>query len=111
MKGVPDDSGMQAILTDIQSNIATAVDEPLFYTSVPLEGRMSVIRTEETNLGNMVADAVRAYYNTDIAFMNSGSLRCDRIVEAGVVTVKDVIGGFHSPARRPCRWLTCNAPC
>ncbi|KAF9220586.1 hypothetical protein BS17DRAFT_307347 [Gyrodon lividus] len=39
----------------------------------------------------MVADAVRAYYDADIAFINSGSLRCDRIIEAGAVIVKDMI--------------------
>ncbi|KIJ67333.1 hypothetical protein HYDPIDRAFT_84404 [Hydnomerulius pinastri MD-312] len=97
-KGIPDDPGMQTILADLQANIATAVDEPLFHTAVPLEGRMSVSRTQETNLGNMVADAVRAYYDTDIAFMNSGGLRCDRIIDAGVVTVKDVIGAYQFPA-------------
>ncbi|KAF8840285.1 5'-nucleotidase [Paxillus ammoniavirescens] len=89
---IPDDGGIHEILVQLQTNIAAGVDKPLFYTAVPLEGRTSVIRTEETNIGNMVADAVRAYYNADIAFINSGSLRCDRIIEAGVVTVKDLIG-------------------
>ncbi|KAF9236777.1 Metallo-dependent phosphatase-like protein [Melanogaster broomeanus] len=88
---VPDDNGVREILDHLRTNIAAAVDSPLFYTTAPLDGRTSVIRTEETNIGNMVADAVRAYYNADIAFINSGSLRCDRIIEAGVVTVKDVI--------------------
>ncbi|KIJ19416.1 hypothetical protein PAXINDRAFT_178979 [Paxillus involutus ATCC 200175] len=90
-KDIPDDGGIHEILAQLQTNIAAGVDKPLFYTAVPLEGRTSVIRTEETNIGNMVADAVRAYYNADIAFINSGSLRCDRIIEVGVVTVKDLI--------------------
>lgn len=28
----------------------------------------------------MLADAVRAFYNSDIAFVNSGAIRCDRII-------------------------------
>ncbi|KAH7925752.1 Metallo-dependent phosphatase [Leucogyrophana mollusca] len=74
-KRLPEDAGMQAILSSIQSQIATAVDGPLVYTATPLEGRFNFLRTQETNLGNIVADAVRAYYDTDIAFMNAGSLR------------------------------------
>lgn len=29
----------------------------------------------------MLADAVRAFYNTDIALVNSGAIRCDRIIQ------------------------------
>ncbi|KAF8556688.1 hypothetical protein OG21DRAFT_1520959 [Imleria badia] len=88
---LPDDSGIHHILAELQTRVADSVDKPLFHSAVPLDGRTSVIRTRETNLGNMLADAVRAYYNTDIAFTNSGSLRCDRIIDAGVVAVKDMI--------------------
>ncbi|KIK94606.1 hypothetical protein PAXRUDRAFT_25841 [Paxillus rubicundulus Ve08.2h10] len=75
----------------IRRAAAAGVDKPLFYSAVPLEGGTPVIWTEETNIGDMVADAVRAYYNADMAFTNSGSLRCNRIIEAGVVIVKDLI--------------------
>ncbi|KAG6373631.1 Metallo-dependent phosphatase-like protein [Boletus reticuloceps] len=92
---LPDDSGMHDILAELHARMADAVDMPLFHSAVPLDGRTSVVRTEETNVGNMLADAVRAYYNTDIAFINSGSLRCDRVIDAGVITVKDMIGAYH----------------
>ncbi|KAF3482278.1 5'-nucleotidase [Arthroderma uncinatum] len=72
-----------------------AVRHPLFRTQVPLDGRSSVIRSEETNLGNMLADAVRAFYDTDIAFINSGGVRCDRIIGKtdgqDALKVKDII--------------------
>ena len=79
--------------------MADTIDKPLFHSAVHLDGRASVVRTGETNIGNMLADAVRAYYNTDIAFINSGSLRCDRIIDAGVITVKDMISACR-------RWLS-----
>lgn len=94
---LPDDSGIHHILAELQMRIADRVDEPLFHSAVPLDGRTSVVRTRETNLGNILADAVRAYYNTDIALINSGSLRCDRIIDAGVISVKDMIGVYHRP--------------
>lgn len=73
-----------------------AVRHPLLHTQVPLEGRSSIIRSRETNLGNMLADAVRAFYDTDIAFINSGGIRCDRIIAAtnehNPLKAKDIIG-------------------
>lgn len=96
-KGLPDDSGIHAILTGLQTHIADTVDTPLFHSAVPLDGRMFTVRTRETNMGNMLADAVRTYYNADIAFINSGSLRCDRIIDAGIVTIKDMIGAWCLP--------------
>ncbi|EAW13545.1 putative UDP-sugar hydrolase [Aspergillus clavatus NRRL 1] len=77
----------------IQQRIGTLVQQPLLYTHSPLDGRGTVIRSSETNLGNMLADACRAFYGTDIALINSGSIRCDRIIEptASPLRVKDII--------------------
>lgn len=83
---------MRNILCAVQARITTVVDKRLLYTSIPLDGRSAIIRTAETNLSNLLADAVRAYYDTNIAFVNSGSVRCDRIIPAGEMTIKDVIG-------------------
>ncbi|DAA76892.1 TPA_exp: putative 5'-nucleotidase [Trichophyton benhamiae CBS 112371] len=84
-----------SILGSVQDQIMDAVRHPLFHTRVPLDGRSAVIRSQETNLGNMLADAVRAFYDTDIAFINSGGVRCDRIIAEtngnNALKVKDII--------------------
>lgn len=81
------------IISSIHARITGEVQHPLLHTRVPLDGRSSIIRSRETNLGNMLADAVRAFYDTGIAFVNSGGVRCDRVVDtAGVLSVKDIIG-------------------
>ncbi len=69
------------ILSTTQSKIEKEVAHPLLRTEVPLDGRTRIIRSQETNLGNMLADAVRCFYDTDIAVVNSGAIRCDRIIE------------------------------
>lgn len=88
-----------SILGSVHDQIMDAVRHPLFHTRVPLDGRSTVIRSEETNLGNMLADAVRAYYATDIAFINSGGVRCDRIIEQtnehNALKIKDIIGKYR----------------
>ncbi|KAJ2906404.1 5'-nucleotidase [Zalerion maritima] len=79
----------------IHETIQSAVQNPLFHSNAPLDGRSSIIRSQETNLGNMLADAARAFYNTDISFVNSGAVRCDRILPASSLdsplTVRDAI--------------------
>ncbi|EFR02476.1 2,3-cyclic-nucleotide 2-phosphodiesterase [Nannizzia gypsea CBS 118893] len=85
-----------SILGSVQNQIMDAVRHPLFHTRVPLDGRSTVIRSQETNLGNILADAVRAFYDTDIAFINSGGVRCDRIIAEtnghNALKIKDIIG-------------------
>lgn len=70
------------------------VAKPLVMTDAPLEGRTAVVRSREANLGNMLADIVRSFYNTDIAFVNSGAIRCDRIINPGPdepMLIRDII--------------------
>ena len=55
-------------------------------TRVPLDAHQSHLRAAETNLGNLIADAMRAEAGADIAIMNAGSIRGDRIYPAGPLT-------------------------
>lgn len=94
---LPTSTETLSILSSIQARVTHAVQYPLLHARVPLDGRSSIIRSQETNLGNMLADAVRAFYDTEIAFVNSGGVRCDRIIEPtrsghNVLRVKDIIG-------------------
>ncbi|KAL1735534.1 5'-nucleotidase [Schizophyllum commune] len=86
-----EDPRMLAIIADVDKRITFLSHNRIAYTAVPLHGLSSHVRSAEMNLGNMLADAVRAYYDIDIAFVNSGSIRCDRVIPAGVLTVRDII--------------------
>lgn len=82
------------ILHATHDKIEKLVMQPLLYTDVPLEGRMRLVRGQETNLGNMLADAVRAFYATDIALVNSGAIRCDCVVnsvDGSPLSIRDII--------------------
>ncbi|KAL8817151.1 MAG: hypothetical protein Q9223_003966 [Gallowayella weberi] len=94
---IPESSRMMTVLSSIHNRITKTVQHPLFHSSVPLDGRSTIIRSKETNLGNLIADAVRAFYDSDIALVNSGGIRCDRIIKPTTngkniaLTVKDMI--------------------
>jgi 5'-nucleotidase len=53
--------------------------------------RRGRLRTEETNLGNFITDAMRARMKADVAVMNGGGIRGDRLVPAGPLSRRDVV--------------------
>jgi len=53
------------------------------YSEVVLEGRFSKLRSEETNLGNFVADLIRLDTGAEAAIINTGTLRTNEVVDAG----------------------------
>ncbi|KAL4756892.1 putative UDP-sugar hydrolase [Aspergillus foveolatus] len=92
------------LLDSIHSRVDALVQEPLLHSHASFDGRGSVVRSQETNLGNMVATAVRAFYDTDIAFFNSGSIRCNQALGPTTpnrypLLVKDIINicPFENP--------------
>ena len=67
----------------VQDVINAQYGNVLGYTNVYLDGRRSQVRTQETNLGNLTADAIFWYANllsdtpVDIAFKNGGGIRTE----------------------------------
>jgi len=60
-------------------------------SSVELDGRDFVLRGAESNLGNLVADAMLDNFpNADIALFPGGSIWSDRIIEPGNITNLDI---------------------
>jgi 5'-nucleotidase len=60
-------------------------------TSVDLDARSKAGRTQETNLGDFIADAFRTATGADVGLMNGGSIRADEIISAGTLTKRDVL--------------------
>ena len=57
------------------------------HVCVDLESRDSIIRREETNLGNFIADLMQTEYSTDFALVNSGSFRKNGVIPAGPISL------------------------
>ena len=60
-------------------------------TTVALDARSATGRSEETNVADFIADAFRRETGADFALMNGGSIRADTIIEAGDLTLRDVL--------------------
>jgi 5'-nucleotidase len=90
-KDLVDDPKTAASIASFESRLGTALDTVAGATSVPLDGVSAHLRSSETNLGDLVADAIRADANTDIAIVNSGSIRGNRLFPAGALTRRTLI--------------------
>jgi 5'-nucleotidase len=64
---------------------------PVGRTGVPLDARSANSRTEETNIADFIADAYRREGGSDVALLNGGSIRADDVLQAGELTVRDVL--------------------
>jgi 5'-nucleotidase len=60
-------------------------------SSVDLDARSAIGRTQETNVGDFIADAFRTATGADVGLMNGGSIRADEIIRAGPLTRRDVL--------------------
>jgi 5'-nucleotidase len=88
---LPDDPRTAAVVNAYESKLGAGLDAVVGTTRVPLEGTSPRLRTSETNLGNLVADAVRAAARSDVALVNGGGIRGDRVHQPGALTRRTVI--------------------
>jgi 5'-nucleotidase len=87
---VASDPAVEELVRAYGARLDRELDVVIGRTDVPLEARTSRLRTQETNVGDFVADRVREWLGADAAFVNGGAIRTNRIVPAGPLTKRDV---------------------
>lgn len=94
-KNIPVDSTLRdapkvaALVQDYVRRLDGATDRVIGEALVTLDGEASVLRTRESNFGNLLADLARASAGTEIALLNGGIIRTS--IPAGPVTLKRVL--------------------
>ena len=86
------DPGVAELVRAYALRLDRALDVVVGATATPLEARGSRLRTEETNLGDFVADAVRERMGTQVALVNGGGIRTNRTIAAGPLSRRIVHG-------------------
>ena len=90
--GVTPDSTVAEVVAKYESQLDEELSVAVGTTSVELDSRRSAVRTRETNMGNLIADAMRAAVDADVAIANGGGIRGDRVYDPGAtLTRKDVL--------------------
>ncbi|GGG66198.1 5'-nucleotidase C-terminal domain-containing protein [Paenibacillus radicis (ex Gao et al. 2016)] len=78
-----------ALVADIQKSQETILSQEVGKATGKLEGTRELVRASETNLGNLIADAIRDAAGADIGLTNGGGIRAS--INEGVITKGDVI--------------------
>lgn len=86
-----DDPAASEVINGWEARLGKELDLPVGRTSVPLDGRNTRVRSMETNLGNLLADAIRADVDADIAIVNGGGIRSDKVYEPGAVSRRNLL--------------------
>ncbi|KPJ08087.1 Trifunctional nucleotide phosphoesterase protein YfkN [Papilio machaon] len=74
-----EDQALKAKVEKYSAMIEGKMDEILGKFCVPLEGRFSCVRRQESNLGNWVCDVLLAATGADLVILNSGTFRSDQV--------------------------------
>src|SRR2546428_7573166 len=72
---VQPDPVVAALVTSYAKRLAQDLDVVVGRTSVALEAHSGKVTTEETNLGDFVADVMRERLQSDVALVNGGAIR------------------------------------
>lgn len=88
MDSMPEKAETAAALAALYAASDRVFSEVVGKTEVELVATRNVIRTEETNLGNMFTDAMREKTGADLAFAHAGPIGGN--IKPGDVTMKDI---------------------
>lgn len=85
---VPEVEAVNDIIADYQAEMDAQMDEVIGQCASDIAWSSPLVRTQESPLGNLAADALRDYCDADIAIQNGGGIRAG--LTAGDVTVGDI---------------------
>lgn len=107
---IPDDPPTATVVASYEERLGHELDTVIGTSRVPLDADTVRLRAAETNLGDFVADVARDDAHADVALVNSGSIRGDRVYAAGPVTRRTVVaihpfGGVICKVEMPGRVL------
>jgi 5'-nucleotidase/UDP-sugar diphosphatase len=89
---VTPDPEVQSVVDKLEADLSQELDVVIGTTAVELDSRTASVRSQETAMGDLIADAVRARTNADCALINGGGIRANKIYPAGAkLTRRDIL--------------------
>ncbi|MDD4842614.1 MAG: 5'-nucleotidase C-terminal domain-containing protein, partial [Sphaerochaetaceae bacterium] len=86
---VEPDAEVQAYIDAQKKELAKITEQVVAYTPVRLEGERADVRTRPTNLGTMIATAMKDSTGADVALTNGGGVRAS--IDVGDITRGEII--------------------
>ena len=88
---IAEDPAAAAVVASWEARLSSAMTEVVGRTLVPLDATETRLRVGETNLGSFIADAARARTGAQLALINSGGIRGNRVYDAGDLTRRTLL--------------------
>ncbi len=94
-KDIPRDPLVGAKVDEFQSLLDHITSEPIGVVGMEFDTMYVNVRSKETKIGNLVADALRVTSGADVSMVAGGIIRGNKLYEPGdVFTYKDVLSEF-----------------
>ena len=95
-EAVPADPNITAYLAPFQDKLAMIMEEPVGKSLVGLDATEDAVRSRESNLGDLVADAWAEWFSekglqNPIVMINGGTIRGNRVYAQGPITYGDLM--------------------
>ena len=88
-RGYVEDPAVLEFIQPYLDQVDELLSQPVGETLVKLDGERELVYSQETNLANLVTDAMRAKTGAEIAFYNAGGIRAS--IEPGSITYRDIL--------------------
>lgn len=88
---VAEDEQVKSVVEEYERILGDQMDSVIGHIGVELDGRFSSVRTSETNLGNFITNIMLEATDADVALLNSGTLRSDKVHSKGEFRLRDLV--------------------
>jgi 5'-nucleotidase / UDP-sugar diphosphatase len=89
---VQPDPETQKIVDQFAAELNKDLDVVVGKTETPIDSRRDIVRSQESTMGNLIADAMKKAVGADVALANGGGIRGNKQYDAGaVITRRDVL--------------------
>lgn len=105
-RGFEPDPVLRALITRYSDRVYKELEaqgklDLLAISHTMLDGSRASCRTQETNLGNLIADALRHELHADVGVINAGFIKGDRLHDANLEITPHWLDKFL-PLKKPC---------
>jgi 2',3'-cyclic-nucleotide 2'-phosphodiesterase (5'-nucleotidase family) len=91
-KGVEGDPAIAKLVKGYEDFLSKELDVDIGQTHVELDSRRKSVRSEETVIGNVIADAMRESTGSDVCITSGGGIRGNKLYDAGaMLTRRDIL--------------------
>jgi 5'-nucleotidase/UDP-sugar diphosphatase len=89
---VTPDPAVAAKIAELEKTLSAELDVEVGRSDTELDSRRAAVRGGEAAIGNLIADAMRTATGADVALMNGGGIRANKLYAAGsTLTRRDVL--------------------